>query len=48
MKIKLAIWQSSGYRICFLWSVEWDRTGLPPCSHWPFHRPLQPLPSRKY
>lgn len=47
MKTKLAIWQTSGYWICFHWNVEWDRTSLPPCSHWLFHHPLQQLPSKK-
>lgn len=40
MKTKLGIWQSSGYWICFHWNVEWDRTSLPSCSHWPFHDPF--------
>lgn len=26
--------------------MERGRTGLPPCSHWPFQHPLQKLPSR--
>lgn len=40
MKIKLAIWQSSGYWICLLWNVEWDRTGLPPAPTGPSTTPF--------